>query len=335
MKIKRARKFSELVSNSFNNIATSSFHPEDNPVLQEIHFKVQNKNIQVNFEDRDLEKENKKIEAFTRVIDQESIVQDSYRSLTALLPELPRENIIYKMKKTINEEMARAIPISILNIFDPSPLIPINESPDINNPEIEEEVLKYIGKVGYRRITDILLYKIPDLINRHVLDFNNSTINLRISGDGRNVGRKVKHVMITCTILDDTLNLQKADYHFTIILYPGNENYEILQKVMEPMINELNDLTTYGLKDSTGKIWKIILYFSSDWKFLAIILGFNSANANYFCPWCLCTKKDIGDKNKVWTIEKNINQIKLAFLNNHKPPPGHIKPPLLPMIPLD
>ncbi|RHZ51707.1 hypothetical protein Glove_475g24 [Diversispora epigaea] len=77
------------------------------------------------------------------------------------------------------------------------------------------------------------------------------------------------------------------------------------------MISELNDLSIHGLKDLTGKVWTIILYFNSDWKFLAIILDFNSANSKYFY------------------------QIKTAFLNNEKPPPGHIKPPLLSMISLD
>ncbi|GBB95971.1 hypothetical protein RclHR1_26510002 [Rhizophagus clarus] len=141
-----------------------------------------------------------------------------------------------------------------------------------------------------------------------------------------------------CVILNDIMNIQKSNYHHTIILYPGIEKYEILQEVMTPMINELNDLVINGLKDSTGKIWKIKPYFSSDWKFLSIILGFNASNANYFCLWCLCTKKDIGNKNKVYTIEKNMNQLDPAFFNHHsseKPPPGHIKPPLLKIIPLD
>ncbi|RHZ83410.1 hypothetical protein Glove_94g12 [Diversispora epigaea] len=257
MKIKRVRKFGELISDSFNNVVKSSFHPDDNFALQEIHFKVQDKNIQVNFENRDLEKENKKNEAFLKVIDQGLIARDSYR------------------------KMANKIPISILNISNFSSFNLINENLNINNSEVEEEVLKYVGKAGYHRVTDILIYIIPD----------------------------------------DTLNLQKSDYHFTVILYPGNENYETLQKVIEPMISELNDLSIHGLKDLTGKVWTIILYFSSDWKFLAIILGFNSANSKYFCPWCLCTKKDIGNINKTWTIEKNIDQIKTAFLNNEKPPP--------------
>ena len=132
--------------------------------------------------------------------------------------------------------MSQAIPISIINISNLPSLIPINESSDINDPEVVEEVLKYIGKAGYRRITDILLFVIPDLVKRNILNQNNPIIHMRISGDGRNVGRKVKHVMITCTILDDILNIHKADFHYTTILYPGVENYEMLQKVMEPMI---------------------------------------------------------------------------------------------------
>nr|CAG8564224.1 9403_t:CDS:2 [Entrophospora candida] len=169
--------------------------------------------------------------------------------------------------------------------------------------------LKYIGK---------LLFIIPGLVKKHILN------------PDHNVGRKVKHVMVTCAVLDDISNIYKADFHYTTILYPGVENYEILQKVMEPMINELHNLVTNGLIDSNGIKWRIEPYFSSDLKFLTIILGFNAANANYFCPWCLCMKKDIGNKEKAYKIEKNMDQ-----LQTPNPPPGHLKVPLLPMIPLN
>ncbi|PKK75694.1 hypothetical protein RhiirC2_773302, partial [Rhizophagus irregularis] len=234
--------------------------------------------------------------------------------------------------------MNNAIPISILNVADQPSFTPIDENPDINDPEVVEEVLKYIGKAGYRKITDILLFVLPDLIERHVINQDNPVINLRISGDGRNVGRKVKHVIITCTILDDIVNIYKAEHHYTIILFPGNENYILLQKMITPIAHELNDLVLNGLKDLNGTVWKINPYFSSDWKFMAIVLGFNAPNSKYFCPWCLCTKEDIGNRQKVCIIEKNMHQLKPAFFNNNstvKPPPGHTKPPLLQIIPLD
>ncbi|RIA94138.1 hypothetical protein C1645_818520 [Glomus cerebriforme] len=75
-----------------------------------------------------------------------------------------RSHILKPFNK-INEEMSNAIPISILNISNQSSHTPISENPDINNPEIVEKVLKYIGKAGYCKIIDILLYILPDFIN--------------------------------------------------------------------------------------------------------------------------------------------------------------------------
>ncbi|GBB93934.1 hypothetical protein RclHR1_22590003 [Rhizophagus clarus] len=272
MKTKRVHAFSEHLTVDFKNTAISCFYPNDHLDLQEIRFAVQEKTFKANFGIQDMEKENQRNELFIKVIDQGPISRDSYQKLAAL----PRES--QQSSVSINKD-----------------------SNTINDSEIIEEVLKYIRKAGYRKIKDILLFILLGLINQNVLNPNDPTIHLRLSGD-------------------------------------GIEKYEVLQDVMTLMINELNDLVINGLKDSTGKIWKIKPYFSSDWKFLSIILGFNASNANYFCPWCLCTKKDIGNKNKVYTIEKNMNQLNPAFFNHHlseKPPPGHIKPPLLKIIPLD
>ena len=73
-----------------------------------------------------------------------------------------------------------------------------------------------------------------------------------ILGDGCNVGRKIKHVMITCTVLDNIPNIHKADSHNTVILYPGGENYEILQQVIKLLISELHSLVVNELEDSSG-----------------------------------------------------------------------------------
>src|SRR5204862_461805 len=72
-------------------------------------------------------------------------------------------------------------------------------------------------------------------------------------------------------------------------------------------------------------------YFSSDWKFLAICLGFNATNSNYFCPWCKIAKSQRGDRQIEWTISKS-----MSVLNeNPTAYPGHHLPPLFSMIPLE
>ena len=90
--------------------------------------------------------------------------------------------------------------------------------------------------------------------------------------------------MLTFAILNDIENIQKPDHHFTVILYPGTEKYETLSIVLAPLLEELKQLDENGIVDEFGMKWKIIMYFSSDWKFLAINLGMNSANSRYFCP---------------------------------------------------
>src|SRR2546421_10378677 len=100
--------------------------------------------------------------------------------------------------------------------------------------------------------------------------------------------------MITVALLNDTERLYKPEAHHTLILYPGSESYTSLQNALAPLVSDLQNLKKYGFHQIGGVIWNVELFFSSDWKFLAICLGMNAANSNYFCPWCLCSKNDQG-----------------------------------------
>ena len=110
--------------------------------------------------------------------------------------------------------MENLIPIKLVNIYTIRININFDEEADIINEEIVEQMISAIGKGGYRSIKDILKYIVPRLVNNSILNPIDPIINLRISGDGRNVGKKVKHVMITCVILDDKKNLHISDNHF-------------------------------------------------------------------------------------------------------------------------
>ena len=88
-------------------------------------------------------------------------------------------------------------------------------------------MLESIVKVGQRRISDVLNYIIPLYVKQGILIPEISTLHIRISGDGRNVGRKVKHVMIVIMTLLNNLNgLQKPENYYTLVLYPGAEIYD-------------------------------------------------------------------------------------------------------------
>jgi hypothetical protein len=196
---------------------------------------------------------------------------------------LPREYAISQTRQEINACMEELIPINFIDLD--STIVqkgPSGES-DIIDPLIVEQVVNATGKGAYRSVKRILEYIIPSYIKKGILDPAIPTIHLRISGDGRNVGRKVKHVMITVALLDDSINLFKPNYHYTTILYPGTENYSTLKVATNALIQELQELSNVGMVIN-NILWNFEFFFSSDWKFLAICLGFNAANSNYFCP---------------------------------------------------
>ncbi|PKC53287.1 hypothetical protein RhiirA1_404413, partial [Rhizophagus irregularis] len=268
-----------------------------------------------------------KIESVVRALDEGNISRNPYRRLCAIESHLPREGVVSKERQRINKEMAQLIPILIVDI---NAQVDLSEDEDIEDENIAQEIIDAVGKGGHRNIKDILRYLVPDLIQKRILNLHHPVINLRISGDGRNVGRKIKHVMITMAILDDKDTLHKPNSYHTIILYPGCENYDSLSNIMVPFCHDLRNLKEQGLIINNIR-WNFQFYFSSDWKFLATCLGFNGAHSKNFCPWCTISKSQQGDLSKEWSISKNIN--KLVEKNNYYE--GHTRKPLFDMIPLD
>ncbi|CAG8783536.1 39197_t:CDS:2 [Gigaspora margarita] len=193
-----------------------------------------------------------------------------------------------------------------------------------------------ISRDGYRallaiqsNLPHVLSYLHPYLVANKILHSSKPVINLRISGDGHNVRKKINYIIITLAILNQKKELYLPDNHHTIVIYSDIEKYELLKSATQPLVDELNELQQSGFVNKNGINWLINLYFSSDCKFLALCLDINMANSINFCPWCQCKKTDLGNlKKQSWTIEKDMNLIASNYLAYS----GHIRAPLFPMI---
>ncbi|CAG8612436.1 8680_t:CDS:1 [Scutellospora calospora] len=161
--------------------------------------------------------------------------------MAKIYPELDREYIISNEKLNLDKIMQDIIPLYIMDININSSTIfaTNNEEIHIDNEEIIYGITESVRKASYRSIKDILKYIILFYIEENILDPSNSLIILRISDDGQNVGYYVKYVMITCSILNDISNLQISERHYTIVLYPGIEDYQILQNILMLLIHDL------------------------------------------------------------------------------------------------
>ncbi|RHZ81507.1 hypothetical protein Glove_120g81 [Diversispora epigaea] len=119
-----------------------------------------------------------------QVCDKNQIIHNGYKTLTSINQDLPH------------------IPLSD----------DINSEVHINDIEIINNVQELIWK----RWTKYL-------VEKKILNVLKPKIYLRISGNGRNVGRKINHVMVTFSILNDIENIFRPENHHTILLYPGIE----------------------------------------------------------------------------------------------------------------
>jgi len=327
--IKRAKGLAKKEQMHFEKSVKEFYNPKDRVVLKALDFTIQNKEYHATFgEDNMMKKQ--KLQSVVYVQDIENVPRDAYRHFAAIESKLPREYAVSQTRQEINTCMEELIPIKFIDLNPTIIQDPSVEEPDITDPIIVEQVVSAVGKGAYRSIKKILEYIMPAYIQKGKLDPTIPTIHLRISGDGRNVGRKVKHVMITVALLDDPTKLFESNYHYTTVLFPGTENYSTLKVAANGLIKELQELKNTGMIIN-NILWNFELFFSSDWKFLAICLGFNAANSNYFCPWCKINKNQRGNRQIEWTISKSMN----ALNKNPMEYPGHQLPPLFNMIPLE
>jgi len=156
-----------------------------------------------------------KIDAIVRACDESLLGRDGYRQLAAVEAGLIREYLIANRRTEITNHINENIRIGTFNIDKNDNLLncindsEMNEESDIIVDETE------IGNGAYRSIYTLLKTLIsiwkgssPAIINP------GDTLKLKLGGDGRNVGRKQSHVMMTICLLNEGEKVLKPEHQY-------------------------------------------------------------------------------------------------------------------------
>ncbi|CAB4474424.1 unnamed protein product [Rhizophagus irregularis] len=107
-----------------------------------------------------------------------------------------------------------------------------------------------VGNGAFRSLLTLLKALIPIWkAGENPVIIPGNTLYIKLGGDGRNVGRKQNHVMITFCLLNEGKEVLKPDHQYCICLYVGCEKYEDLAKVGQLFQNQLFDLKNNGIID--------------------------------------------------------------------------------------
>ena len=209
------------------------------------------------------------------------MTQRMYRAMADVQQGMERFGVISRVQLQMNAEMEGVIPIEVL-------------------------------RRGRHKVTGVrvdfakkLAYVVRLLVREGKLR-ESGTLLVKLSGDGRPVTRKVSHVMVTFSIMEEGQAVWSPMHNYTIAVYEGHEKYDRLRDEFRAIQNVVDTLPHVVVGDL---VFDLNWVFSSDWKFLAEICGarqllldnelnvagMKGARANDFCPWCLCTKKDMAD----------------------------------------
>ena len=157
-----------------------------------------------------------KLNALVYACDEALLSRDGYRRLAAVDAQLIREYQIAQRRIEITKLMNDQIRIGTINLdkeFDQQSISDDNEFQNNSNRIIVDE--NEIGNGVYRSIRTLLKILIP-IWNKStppILQPGN-TIKLKLGGDGRNVGRKQNHIMMTICLINEKNEVLKPDHQY-------------------------------------------------------------------------------------------------------------------------
>ena len=334
---KRFNSFGNDVQNAVNQLIVKH-KLTDSSGQQIVHMRsveldFKENQVHIGFKNLDFTNYQIRLDAVVRACDEALLGRDGYRHLAAVVPTLFREYLVANRRNKINEIINAQIHIETFNIDQEihNNQFSINDNINENTDDILTDDCE-IGNGAFRSLFKLLKVLIPIWkTGENPIIVPGNTLYIKLGGDGRNVGRKQNHVMLTFCLLNEGEEVLKPSHQFryalyvylyniyfilyfnkinsiifSICLYIGKEKYETLAKVGKIFALQLANLKNNGIIDHDGIHWPIEFFFSGDWKFTYIIMGLNAPNSEYFCLFCECDIKSRHNMDLSWPPTGNV-----------------------------
>lgn len=137
--------------------------------------------------------------------------------MAAVVPILFREYLVSNRRNQINELINSQVQIGTFNIDNDQPIIDDNSNE--NNDEILVVDNHEIGNGAFRSFVALLKSLIPIWKGGESPTITpGDTLLIKLGGDGRNVGRKQNHVMLTFCLLNEGEEVLKPSHQYRYIL---------------------------------------------------------------------------------------------------------------------
>ena len=167
---------------------------------------------------------------------------------------------------------------------------------------------------------------------------SDDVIQVKLTGDGTNIGRSVHVVNIAFTLLNDQSSVSSPHGNHSLAIFKIAEDYNSLKLALDDILKEASELKTVQFNGNTHTIE---YFLGGDMKFLALVCGIEAANARYSCVWCKCPSSERWDMTKAWSAfdsskgARTIAEIEILRKKPKSQRLGCSQSPLFNFIPID
>lgn len=160
------------------------------------------------------------------------------------------------------------------------------------NKEINKYFTKYRNDHGsYVDCAKYISYQIKK--NFEKLKIKDETIQVKLSGDGTQVGKKIKCLNFSFTLPDSGLAAKTVRGNFTLGIFKiKKENQETLKEVLFEVSKNLEEFSNKPEIFVNNNPFKVKFLLGGDMKFLHEIMGLSACNSSHSCYICKAPKED-------------------------------------------
>ena len=133
-------------------------------------------------------------------------------------------------------------------------------------------------------------------------DLEEDVIGVKISGDGTCIGKRLKLVNITFTILNEKDAAMSEKDNYVLAILKTTESYDNLKESLSDLTAEMTKLSKVKVG---GKHYNIENFLGGNWKFLACVCGLGATNQDHACIWCKCPRNQRHDIQRVWSLSNS------------------------------
>lgn len=133
-------------------------------------------------------------------------------------------------------------------------------------------------------------------------DLEEDVIRVKISGDGTCIGKRLKLVNITFTVLNEKEAAMSEKDNYVLAILKTTESYDNLKESLSDLTAEMTKLSKVKVG---GKHYNIEYFLGGDWKFLACVCGLGAANQDHACICCKCPPNQRRDIQRAWSLSNS------------------------------